>query len=134
MKYLKNEELAKDSTQQIFEKCTLELQKYSVDYFKSWLYKITQNYCFMQLRKHPSKNIIDIETVSYQLKDTTDNEELNILELKNTTIEVMLQSLKELNKEQEQCVTLFYLEKKSYQEIAENLLFAGKKFYTKWET
>ena len=28
-------------------------------------------------------------------------------------------SLKELNPEQQQCVTLFYLEKKSYQEISE---------------
>ncbi len=28
-------------------------------------------------------------------------------------------ALEELNKEQKQCVTLFYLEKKSYQEIAE---------------
>lgn len=32
----------------------------------------------------------------------------------------MQESLQELNKEQNQCVTLFYLEKKSYQEVADS--------------
>ena len=34
MKYLKNEEEAKDSVQQIFLKVIQELQKYKVEYFK----------------------------------------------------------------------------------------------------
>jgi RNA polymerase sigma-70 factor (ECF subfamily) len=38
-------------------------------------------------------------------------------------MELMTESLKELNKEQQQCVTLFYLEKKSYQEISETTGF-----------
>ena len=32
----------------------------------------------------------------------------------------MNESLEELNKEQKDCVTLFYLEKRSYQEIADS--------------
>ena len=40
MKYLKNEEDAKDSVQQIFLKVIQELQKYRVEYFKSWLYMV----------------------------------------------------------------------------------------------
>ena len=35
-------------------------------------------------------------------------------------LELMSESIEELNKEQKQCVTLFYLEKRSYQEIAES--------------
>ena len=35
MKYLKNEEEAKDGVQQVFLKAITELQKYKVDYFKS---------------------------------------------------------------------------------------------------
>lgn len=35
------------------------------------------------------------------------------------TLELMEESLKELNPEQQQCVTLFYLQKKSYQEISD---------------
>ena len=42
MKYLKNEEDAKDSVQQVFLKSITELHKYKVDYFKSWLYMVTK--------------------------------------------------------------------------------------------
>ena len=53
MKYLKNEEAAKDAVQQIFLKAITELQKYKVDYFKSWLYMVAKNHCLMKLRdKH----------------------------------------------------------------------------------
>jgi RNA polymerase sigma-70 factor (ECF subfamily) len=34
-------------------------------------------------------------------------------------LELMEEALKELNPEQQQCVTLFYLQKKSYQEISQ---------------
>ena len=34
------------------------------------------------------------------------------------TLELMEEALKELSAEQQQCVTLFYLQKKSYQEIS----------------
>jgi RNA polymerase sigma-70 factor (ECF subfamily) len=38
---------------------------------------------------------------------------------KDRQLELMNESLQELNNDQKLCVTLFYLEKKSYQEIAE---------------
>ena len=44
MKYLKNEDEAKDSVQQIFLKVIQELQKYKVEYFKSWLYMVAKNH------------------------------------------------------------------------------------------
>lgn len=50
MKYLKNQEAAKDAVQQIFLKVMTELPKYKVQYFKSWIYMIARNYCLMQLR------------------------------------------------------------------------------------
>ena len=40
------------------------------------------------------------------------------------TIELMNEALKELSPEQRQCVTLFYLQKKSYQEISEETTFS----------
>src|SRR5882724_9214409 len=50
MKYLKNEEEAKDAVQQVFLKAINELHKYKVDYFKSWLYMVAKNHCLMKLR------------------------------------------------------------------------------------
>lgn len=40
------------------------------------------------------------------------------------TFELMEASLQELNSEQQQCVTLFYLQKQSYQQISESTGFS----------
>lgn len=113
MKYLKNEEEAKDSVQQIFLKAITELNKYEVTYFKSWIYMIAKNHCLMKLR---DKNIFVEATENQQLPlEETDIDELNNKENILTHIEY---AINELNEEQKTCVTLFYLKKKSYQEIA----------------
>jgi RNA polymerase sigma-70 factor (ECF subfamily) len=117
MKYMKNEEEAKDCVQQIFLKAITELQKYKVDYFKSWLYMIAKNHCLMMIRDRNGK-------VALELKDNFAPEEQDVFyknELleKDQLLNVMEQCLNDLNHEQKQCVTLFYLEKKSYQQIAD---------------
>lgn len=122
MKYLKNEEEAKDGVQQVFLKVIQELHKYRVDYFKSWLYMVAKNHCLMKLREKQGKITVEI------------NERLTARESHDTDMEILLQnekalmlmdeSLKQLNPEQQQCVTLFYLEKKSYQEVSETTGFS----------
>lgn len=112
MKYLKNEEEAKDAVQQIFLKAITELGKYKVDYLKSWLYTVARNHCLMKLR---DKNIfIPVEDDTPITSPETDRIELANKEITLTLLET---SLEELNPEQKTCVTLFYLQKKSYQEI-----------------
>jgi len=39
-------------------------------------------------------------------------------------LDLMADALKELNPEQQQCVTLFYLQKKSYQEVSDETGFS----------
>lgn len=117
MKYLKNEEEAKDSVQQIFLKVIQELHKYRVEYFKSWLYMVAKNYCLMKIRERHGKITVEInDRLAGQPNSETDLQALYQNEL---TLNLMNDSLKELNPEQQQCVTLFYLEKKSYQEVSE---------------
>lgn len=117
MKYLKNEEEAKDSVQQIFLKVIQELQKYKVDYFKSWLYMVAKNHCLMKLRDKQNKIPAELtEKLMAAPEETTDRQ---VFVQNDLTLELMETSLKELNPEQLQCVTLFYFEKKSYQEITE---------------
>ncbi len=116
MKYLKNEEQAKDCVQQIFLKAITELQKYRVEYFKSWVYMVAKNYCLMQLRDKPAKITVEVkETIAAQSEEP-DKEELLMNE---KTYDYLSEALKELNADQQLCVTLFYIEKKSYQQIAE---------------
>lgn len=123
MKYLKDEDEAKDSVQQVFLKVIQELGKYEVTYFKSWLYMVAKNHCLMQLRDRQRKGAISLdERIATTAAEETD---LNELQMNDRTLELVQEGLKELNKEQQQCVTLFYLEKKSYQEISE---FTGYNF------
>lgn len=117
MKYLKNEEEAKDSVQQIFLKVIQELQKYKVEYFKSWLYMVAKNHCLMKIRERTGKATIEIND---RLQGTpTEETDFQALIQNNHTLDLLEHALKELNKEQQQCVTLFYLHKKSYQEVSE---------------
>ncbi len=116
MKYLKNEEEARDSVQQIFLKVILELQKYKVAYFKSWLYMVAKNHCLMIIRERQGKQIVEITDRTQLVNEEKDKKQLQDEDL---TMDLMAESLKELNPEQQQCVTLFYLDKKSYQEITE---------------
>jgi RNA polymerase sigma factor (sigma-70 family) len=116
MKYLKNEEEAKDSVQQVFLKAITELHKYPVQYFKSWLYMVTKNHCLMRIREKQGKAASEIN--DQQIADETDISSVQQHIEKDRQLELMTESLEELNSEQKLCVTLFYLEKKSYQDIS----------------
>ena len=119
MKYLKNEEEARDAVQQIFLKSITELSKYKVAYLKSWLYMVAKNHCLMKLR---DKNIfIPVEEKIQLTSPESDGQEL--LE-KEATLTLLENALEELNSEQKSCVTLFYLQKRSYQEIVNSTGFS----------
>jgi RNA polymerase sigma factor (sigma-70 family) len=121
MKYLKNEEEAKDSVQQIFLKVIQELHKYKVEYFKSWLYMVAKNHCLMKIRDRQGKIPAELDKQPIAAPEEPDKTRLRETD---HTLDVMESALQELNKEQQQCVTLFYLEKKSYQEISEETGFS----------
>ncbi|GAO43659.1 RNA polymerase sigma factor [Flavihumibacter petaseus] len=114
MKYLKQEDAARDAVQQIFLKAITELEKYKVDYIKSWLYMIARNHCLMQFR---DKNRFPVE-ITEHIQLAAEEENLNHAREKDQLLEWMHEGLQDLNQEQQQCVTLFYLEKNTYQQIA----------------
>ena len=116
MKYLKNEDAARDAVQQVFLKAISELHKYKVDYFKSWIYMIAKNHCLMKLR---DKGRFSVEITEQTLTTPAEPENKNRHIEKDQTLENLAIALQQLNKEQQQCVTLFYLEKKSYLEISQ---------------
>ena len=121
MKYLKNEADAKDCVQQIFMKAITELQKYKVEYFKSWIYMVAKNHCLMQLRKKQGKIVTELKEQFLSVAD--EETEKSVLEQNELTFDLLKESMKELNPGQEQCISLFYLQKKSYQEISETTGF-----------
>lgn len=114
VKYLKDAEAAKDATQQIFIKLLDDLKRFEVTHFKSWLYQVSKNHCFMQLRKNiPVVNNEFATTADVEFEDDwhhkiEQEELLDKLESAMTT----------LNQEQRTCIELFYLQKMTYAEIS----------------
>ena len=117
MKYLKNEDDAKDSVQQVFLKAIAELHKYRVDYFKSWIYIVAKNHCLMKLRDRQGKVPAMLNEQTMVLEEDTLSRQAYLD--KDRMLDAMTLAIAELNDEQKQCVTLFYLDKKSYTQIAE---------------
>jgi len=120
MKYLKNKFDAEDLVMNLFEKLPKKLESHSIQHFKSWLYMVTKNECLMLLRK---KGYLTKELTS-ELESTS---ELNLKVEKEEQLIALEKAIEELKDEQKDCIKLFYIESKSYQEITESLQLDVKK-------
>jgi len=115
LKYFKNVEESQDATTLIFEKVMVDLLRMEVVNFKSWLYMVSKNHCLMQLRKKKPNEVADIADLEYKLEDKNNNENVFIKEKRLENLEAALKDLKE---EQQKCIDLFYLQEKTYDEVA----------------
>ena len=128
MKYLKDAHQAEDAVMDIYEKLLSDLKEHEVEHFKSWLYMVAKNHCLMKLRKGQTEQnrktgyeefaqaIMEIEE-SLHLNGTAEGEQqLQRLEL----------AMQELNDGQRMCVTLFYLDGKSYKDIEQQTGYSDK--------
>lgn len=126
LKYLKDEEESKDATMQVFEHLISALRKHDVTNFKSWLHSTARNHCLMQLRfrKNRMADSLDTEGRSPQLENTV---QALALPHDGAEQEGMLQVLEaglvSLSPEQRICLELFYLQEKSYKEVAQQTGF-----------
>lgn len=116
MKYLKNEENARDSVQQIFLKVISQLHKYNVSNFKSWIYMVAKNYCLMKLR---DQNHAEVEWKDSINPADEEPERMQINMQKEDLLNLLHENIKKLKHEQQICIDYFYMQKKSYVEIAE---------------
>jgi len=113
--YLKDRELAKDAAMDIFEFLLLNLDKYEIDRFKSWLLTLTRNHCLKLITRSLKKEKdlfdknLDVHSVEYAGEEDHDIEDrLNKLE----------EAMDSLKPHQQKCLTLFYIKGKSYDEVA----------------
>lgn len=118
LKYLQNKDEAKDATIQIFTNLLTDLKKHKVEFFKSWLYVYTKNYCLMQLRKRQTQLRKELE-LKEQAGLFVDFEETEHLKEKEMQLTLMEKAINTLNDEQKTCITLFYLKNHSYNQIVE---------------
>jgi len=129
LKYLKDRDQSQDATMQIFEKLIAELPRRKIENFKPWLYVITKNHCLMHLRSEKSRIFQQgkiLESDEFFMESSYD-EHLNNEQVLDKDLESMKKCIEQLKHEQRECVKLFYLEEKCYQEIADEMSYELRK-------
>jgi RNA polymerase sigma-70 factor (ECF subfamily) len=114
LKYLKDEELAKDAVMGIFEELVIKAKQHDIKLFRSWVYVLSRNFCLMQLRsgkKMETVSLDDFMEFSPVLHPEDNNREAAMIALERC--------MEKLTPGQKQSIDLFYLNEKCYREIAE---------------
>ncbi|PZP41092.1 MAG: sigma-70 family RNA polymerase sigma factor [Pseudopedobacter saltans] len=118
MKYLKNEAEAKDCVQLVFMKAVTYLPNHTVTNFKSWIYTVAKNQCFMLLRskKTAPETVLMPEFLENELEYSNDKE-------KEILLQTMENAIEDLPFGQKECIQMFYLKKMSYNDIVQKSEF-----------
>lgn len=121
---LKQQHLAEDAVNDVFEIIAQDLKTTQVNNFSSWLYSVTKFHC-LKLKKKQQKEFAQ-EDMSQQ--EATDDAISNLeMELKlQKRIALMQSSLGEIKEHQKTCIELFYLKGMSYHDISDQTGFSVK--------
>lgn len=110
MKYLKDAEAAKDLVMDLFSDLPALMGKHEVRSFRPWVHAVVRNRCLMLLRKADPQASIGAEPVA---------EEDDMVVLKEASLQALEAAITRLPAGQAQCIRQFYLERNSYQQVAE---------------
>jgi RNA polymerase sigma-70 factor (ECF subfamily) len=114
IKYLKNQEDGQDAAADIFESLCRRLDDLHIERFAPWLHTVTRNHCLKlldrRLRPH-LENIAEFNPNVFVDREETAPHQERLLEQLSTAID-------RLNDDQRRCIILFFLEQRSYKEIA----------------
>ena len=125
LKYFKDRDQSQDAVMQLFEQLITSLRKHEVENLKSWLHVTARNLCLMELRKRkPQTSLENISEINMESDDYGHHDNEKPMEEDLSKLENCIEKLKV---DQKQCVSLFYLEQKSYVEVAEQTSFPLKK-------
>jgi RNA polymerase sigma factor (sigma-70 family) len=121
LKYFVREDDRKEAVMQVFEKLYEALLQFDIANFKSWLYSVAKNQCLMILKKENTVSFNDqLQLKNFQQEFMEFEESFSLNHGTEINLEDKLHEvIKELNDEQRICVDLFYLQDKSYKEIAD---------------
>lgn len=114
--YLRNEDDAKDAVMQLFEQLIVDLRRHEVQQFRPWLHTVARNYCLMHLRKRqtqPTTVLMDHVADGYDVADAFTDEQTD----REENLSRLETCLKTLPPEQQTCLTLFYIDQKSYADV-----------------
>lgn len=83
---------------------------------------VAKNHCLMRLRDRQGRTAVILNEETLVPAEDSPGKQAYID--KDRVLDAMTTALEELNNDQKRCVTLFYLEKKSYNEIVDSTGFS----------
>lgn len=115
LKYF-DEEASKDAVMQIFEELVDKVKQHEVQSFRGWLHVLARNHCLMKIRATKGR-VVSIEENGF-MELGENNHPDNGFSLESN-LQAMEKCLEGLPEEQKRSVHLFYLQEKSYREVAD---------------
>lgn len=113
---LKNQTEAEDAAMEVFEFLCKNLQKYNIKNFNAWLYQVARNHYLKRLQSNLRIHREEISEINPDLFVEKPAKEDHY---KEALIEKLSDAVDSLSEDQRCCITLFYYEQRSYQEIAD---------------
>lgn len=118
LRILHDDEASKDVVADAFELVWRRLQDSDVDKLYSYLLTAVKNVCLDYIRKQNIRNRYVLASVQAVGKQSFNPEEVDLHEEK---IQTIMRSLDELTPRTQQIVTMCYVQRKKYREVAEEL-------------
>jgi RNA polymerase sigma-70 factor (ECF subfamily) len=119
LKYLGNAADAEDAVMDIFEELAAKLPGSRVRTFRTWLWSVARNHCLQRLRREKRSVRVDFDDrvvesapLLHLLTEGADEEALTAL----------ARCMERLGERQREAVTMFFIEKRSYADIADATL------------
>lgn len=127
LKYLNDREESKDAVNKIFENLIIEIPKFEIQNFRSWLYVVTKNYCLMEIRKKKTeKKRFEKYSENYFMESTDISHPIDEVS-DNALHDNLRKCIERLKIEQKRCIEMFYFNEKCYKEISLELKLEEKK-------
>ena len=116
LKYLKDTDASEDAVMQIFEILLNKVGRFEIKEFRTWLYSVAKNHCLQLLRKTKREMATDFGSV---VMESGDDSHLFDREEGEMRLSALEKCMEQLPVPQRESVRLFFLEEKSYADIAE---------------
>jgi RNA polymerase sigma-70 factor (ECF subfamily) len=114
MKYLKDKEQSADAVQQVFLKILSMNKLPPIQNCKAWLFIVMRNHC-LQLLRHKN-HTLSADALAVEVDRIEDEEEEDWWK-SEATLQHLQGALQQLPTDQMRCISLFYLQQISYQQI-----------------
>ena len=128
LKYVKDKDVAADLLMELFGKLPQLLLNHEIKQLKSWLHMVARNEALQHLRKTNKHAHLSIDslTTGHQLSGQDNDRQMSETVCLEDQIQLLGKVITQLKPDQEQCIRLFFLEQKSYEQIMSQTNYSFK--------